>query len=150
MTIIVARFRGWLASGIHPLWRPTISCFALAAILPATIAMAQDQVSEPQAGTVRATVRIGEEETVGFRMLVPNANGAGSRFRATTQWVPRAERDLLSGEHLRTHMVPLGARDLLAGGHLRTHLNALSENDSRPFPQEASLVHLPIRTWSTL
>ncbi len=56
------------------------------------------------------TSSIGKTITVGFRMLVPNAKGVGSRFRATTNHVE----------------------------------DVLSENDSRPLLQNATLIHLPM------
>ncbi len=117
-TGVIARVRVWLASDIHRRCCRRFPCFVLAAILPATIAMAQAQVSEPQAGSVPATVRIGEEIAVGFRMLLPNANGAGSRFR----W---SSRFIVSSPGFHTLK-----RELQRSG--------------------VTLVHLPIRTWSTL
>jgi hypothetical protein len=60
--------------------------------------------------TAHITLRTGQTITVGFGWVARNANGVGSRFRATTNQVE----------------------------------NSLSENDSRPLPQYATVIHLPV------
>jgi hypothetical protein len=61
---------------------------------------------------MRQSFRTGKTITVGFGLVVRNANGVGSRFRATIN-----------------HME-----------------DALSENDSRPLPQNTTLISLPVLT----